>query len=205
MERYEEARALYDGLLEETTLAETELYNLGVALFRARDPEGAAEAFRRLTEARPDSRDAWFNYANALLAYEAWTRLVEVGTRLLELDPLGESSALIVARAHLESGDEQGALAQLQRLDATPIHLEGLIMRGNGPLTTLSGNVVGNAAEPGTRVGLRFSFYGPDGEAHQETEVVAPETDQRGPLEVTVEFRATAYRYEWVEDAPPGG
>ena len=90
-----EASAIYVGLLSETGLEARELFNLGVALYRATDFIAAAEAFERLTQLQPDSRDAWFNYANALFAAESWESLAAVGDRLAEVDPLGEDSGLI--------------------------------------------------------------------------------------------------------------
>jgi len=195
--RNQEAREIYDGLLSEAGLAEMELFNLGVALFRVGDAARAAEAFRQLTEMRPQSRDVWFNYANALLSAEAWETLVEVGDRILELDPLNENAGLIVARAHLEMGDQGEALRRLQQVDAAPVHLEGLMMRTVGPGTTVVGRVKGNEAEAGSVVQLRFIFYGDDGQLGFET--VALPTPPQGEIrdfEVNFGMRANAYRYE---------
>ena len=96
-----EAAAIYAGLLVETGLEARDLFNVGIALYRANDYIAAAEAFERLTRLQPNSRDAWFNYTNALFAAESWASLALVGDRLTEVDPLGENAGLIVARAHL--------------------------------------------------------------------------------------------------------
>jgi len=205
-DRWDEARSIYDGLLSERALAETELHNLGVALFRADEPERAAEAFRRVAQARPTSRDAWFNYANALLAAEAWGALVEAGDRLLSLDPLGETAALMVARAHLEAGDEPAALAQLRRIDGAPVHLEGLVLNATGALTRLQGRLVGKTAEGGSVLRLRFTFYGDGAEAQVDTALATPPPGGEAPFEVSVGMRATGYRYEIVDaSSPPDG
>jgi tetratricopeptide (TPR) repeat protein len=204
-DRWDEAHAIYDGLLSERSLAETELHNLGVALFRANAPERAAEAFRRLVEARPTSRDAWFNYANALLAAEEWPTLVEVSDRLLAVDPLGESAGLLVARAHLEMGDEQAALSQLERVDDAPVHLEGLVLQTTGSSSTLQGRIVGNEADAGTLLRLRFTFYAEDNQAQRDTAVAAPAAGESDAFEVSIGVRAIAYRYEVVGVSTPGG
>ena len=102
-----EAAEIYSGLLSETGLGARDLFNLGIALYRAGDFLAAADAFEQLTRLQPDSRDAWFNYANTLFAAESWESLATVADRLTEVDPLGENSGLIAARAHLEIGDEQ--------------------------------------------------------------------------------------------------
>jgi len=204
-DRWDEARSIYDGLLSERTLAETELHNLGVALFRADEAERAAEAFRRVAQARPTSRDAWFNYANALLAAEDWAALVEAGDRLLSLDPLGETAALMVARAHLEVGDESAARAQLQRIDGAPVHIGGLVLQATAALSRLQGRLVGNAAEGGTPLRLRFTFSGDGGEAQVDTVLAAPPSGESEPFEVSVGIRTTGYWYEIVGTPNPGG
>ena len=199
-----EARAIYAGLLSETGLGARDLFNLGIALYRANDFMAAADAFEQLTRLQPDSRDAWFNYANSLFAAESWESLAAVGDRLTEVDPLGENSALIAARAHLEVGDEQTAAEGLVRTESVPVHVEGLQLRPSEVETGLQGRVVGNTAEPGTSVHLRFTFYGPDGALGTEPLTVsAPPTGVRARFELSFAGQATAYRYELVSPTLP--
>ena len=195
--RLEEAAAIYTALLSEGELRASELCNLGIALFRSSDYRAASDAFERLTRLQPMSRDAWFNYANALFAAEAWASLTRVGDRLVELDPLGENAGLITARAHLESGDQDAALRALERTESALVYLEGLLMRPSDVETIVQGRVIGNAAAAGTRVRLRFTFYGDDGELGVEAVTVsAPSSDESTGFEVSFGTRATAYRYE---------
>ena len=199
-----EARAIYAGLLSETGLGARNLFNLGIALYRANDFMVAADAFEQLTGLQPDSRDAWFNYANSLFAAESWESLAAIGDRLTEVDPLGENSALIAARAHLEIGDEQTAAEGLVRTESAPVHVEGLQLRPSAVETSLQGRVVGNTAEPGTSVHLRFTFYGPDGALGTEPLTVsAPPAGVRARFEVSFPGQATAYRYELVSPTLP--
>ncbi len=199
--RAQEAAAIYTALLSEAELQATELFNLGIALFRASEFLAAGEAFERLTGLQSMSRDAWFNYANALFAAEAWERLARVGDRLVELDPLGENAGLITARAHLESGDQDAALRALERTESAPVYLEGLLMRPSGVETMVQGRVVGNVAEAGTRVRLRFTFYGDDGELGKEDVTVsAPLSGESIGFEVSFGTRASAYRYELIRE-----
>lgn len=199
--RRAEASALYDDLLSEKALSTTELFDLGVALFRVEEAARAAEAFRRLTALEPGSREAWFNYANALFASGQWESLVSVGDRLVELDPLNEKAALIVARAHLESGDRRAALRHVARVDSLPVHVSGLMLRSGGGGTQLQGRVVGNEAGKGDTVRLRFSFS-VDGEevATRSVPVAAPAPGEEVAFDVSVDAPADAYRYEL--DAP---
>ncbi len=199
-----EAVAIYTELLSEPGLEARDLFNIGIALYRTNNFMAAAEAFERLTRLQPHSRDAWFNYTNSLFAAEAWESLAPVGDRLTEVDPLGETAGLIAARAHLELGDEQSASEELDRTESAPVHVEGLELRASGPDTSLQGRVVGNAAEPGTSVHLRFTFYGVDGTVGtQPLTVSAPPRGTRAGFEITFEGLATAYRYELVSPLIP--
>ena len=197
--RAEEAAAIYAALLSKAELEASELFNLGIALFRSSDFTAAGEAFERLTRLQPLSRDAWFNYANSLFAAAEWESLARVGDRLIELDPLGENAGLITARAHLESGDREAALRTLERTESALVYLEGLLMRPSDAETSVQGRVIGNVAEAGTPVRLRFTFYGDDGELGAEAVTVsAPPSKESATFEVSFGSRATAYRYELV-------
>lgn len=195
--RENEAGRLYDSLLSESTLEPRVLFKLGVALFRARRHVEASQAFGRLTELQPNSRDAWFNYANSLFAARRWEELASMGHRLVEVDPLGENAALIVARAHVESGDRSAARAGIERTDAAPVYLEKLQMQPSGGETVVRGRVIGNRAEPGTPVRVRFTFHAEGAKLGSEIlDISAPEPGESDPFEVSFPDRAESYRYQ---------
>lgn len=198
--RSEEATAIYTSLLSERALESTQLFNLGVALFRSSNFDQAGEAFERLTTLHPQSRDAWFNYANALFAARDWAGLASVGERLLEVDPLGENGALITARAHLELGDEEAAMRYVAASDSLPVHVGDLQLTPVGSESVVRGQARGNVADPGTPIRLRFVFFDDGGRIGSRTVTVdAPEPDDEISFEVRVEGRAGWYRYEWAE------
>lgn len=197
MGRDAEATELYISLLSAGVLDPTEIFNVGVALFRSGDFAEAGTAFRRLTELQPDSRDAWFNYANSLFAAEAWGPLAAAGDRLIELDPLSENAGLIRARAYFEMGDEEAARAGLEQTELLPAYVEGLRLRPMGPETRLEGRIVGREAEPATELRLRFTFYGDEGLAVEEfLAMPMPSAGEIEEFELALDARATAYRYE---------
>ena len=197
MGRDAEATELYVSLLTSGILEPTEIFNVGVALFRSGDFVDAGTAFQRLTELQPDSRDAWFNYANSLFAAEAWAPLAAAGDRLVELDPLSENAGLIRARAYFEMGDEDAARRGLEETELLPIYVEGLRLRPLGSATRLEGRVVGRETEPGVNRRLRFTFYGDEGRLRDELLVIsAPPVGEDEEFEIEFEGRATAYRYE---------
>jgi tetratricopeptide (TPR) repeat protein len=197
LERHAEAAEIYSGLLNADGLEAVQLYNIGVALFRSGDYVGASRGFKRLTEIQPGSRDAWFNYANALFAAESWPELAAAGDRLVELDPLSETAGLIAARAHLEAGDEPGARSGLAQTEARPVYLEQLRVQSSGAETQVVGRLVGNVAQPGTSLRLRFEFFADQASlGTQIVTVTAPPPDASETFEVSFNGQATAYRYE---------
>jgi tetratricopeptide (TPR) repeat protein len=198
--RQAEAQEIYNRLLGDSNLGATDLFNVGVALFQGENYEQATEAFRRYTERQPNSRDGWYNYANALYAQNEWTALVPVAQRLVELDPLNENSALILARAHREAGQNQQALRALQANESHPVHVEDLEFRPGAQRTVVSGRIVGNQAAAGTPVQVRFTFFGEDGSTvgTQTVTVSAPAQGESAAMEAVYEGTppAVTYRYE---------
>lgn len=199
--RTEEADRLYGSIVSKQGLEADRLFSLGNTFFQSGAHDYAVEAFGRLVELRPRSRDAWYNYSNALFAAKAWNELASRGGRSLEVDPLGENSTLIVARAHLEVGDQERAQELVRRAESAPVHVERLEMQRPERGTAVLGRAVGNSAEPGTPVSLRFVFYGPDGKVASRTvKLSAPEPGESDFFEVTIDRRAEAYRYELASD-----
>ncbi|HEX6071035.1 MAG TPA: tetratricopeptide repeat protein [Longimicrobiaceae bacterium] len=200
--RAEEAQAIYNELLGRSDLDAATLMEIGVVLFQQKDFARAGEAFRRVTEARPNSRDAWYNYANALYAAENWQPLVTVAERLVQLDPLNYDASLILARAYRDVQQNDKALAELERMDAVPVQLGQMETRQGAGRTTVRGQVTGKKAAAGTPIQLRFTFFGENG-AELGTEMVtvtAPAPEATSNFEVVLESEtpAVGYRYERV-------
>jgi tetratricopeptide (TPR) repeat protein len=198
MGREAEARELYASLLSEENLELTQIFSLGIGLFRSGQFREAAEAFERVTQLQPESRDAWFNYANSLFAGEAWEELAAAGPRLIELDPLGENARLMTARARLELGDREGAIAYVEEVDQSPVFVDGLQMQRSGTSVTVFGRLVGNAAASGSRIGLSFTFFGDGGTllGAETVRVLAPAEGEEASFEVPFKEAAAAYRYQ---------
>lgn len=200
--RTDEAQAIYNRLLADPSLGTIDLFNVGVALFQAENYEQSAAAFRRYTEVQSNSRDGWYNYANALYAQNLWRELVPVAERLVRLDPLNENSALILARAYRETGQNQQALRTLQGNEAHPVHVEDLEFRSGTQRSIVSGRVTGNQAAAGSPVQLRFTFYGETGQTlgTETVTVTAPSKGSSAPFEVAHANAtpAVTYSYELV-------
>jgi tetratricopeptide (TPR) repeat protein len=195
--REAEAAQIFADLLSAPGLDYTQLFQIGVSLYQADQFAQSAQAFERVTQMQPNSRDAWYNYANALYAAENWAGVPPVANRLLQVDPLNENGALILANAYRELGQNDQALATLQRVETLPVILEQLTISPTESSTTVRGRVKGYAAAAGSPVRLRFTFYSDTAELGNQTVTVnAPARDATAPFEVTFAQTSAAYKYE---------
>jgi tetratricopeptide (TPR) repeat protein len=200
--REAEAQEMYTRLLGTPGLETDDYEMIGRALFTARDYNRAAEAFARVSQARPNFRDALFNQANALYASEQWEALRPVGERLLQLDPLNEDAYFMLARAQSQAGQNLDALATLERAEALPIRLSGLTLSPGDGRATVRGTVTGVSAQQGTPVQIRFTFLGEGGQTvgNQTATVNAPAPDASAAFSVEFESPTpvSGYSYELV-------
>lgn len=196
-----EAGEIYNRLLSAPGLSYDDLFNIGVSLFNAQDYARAGEAFRRVTEMTPNSRDAWYNYANALYAAQDFAALVPIAEKLVQVDPLNENSALILARAYRDTEQNEKALAALQAIQDAPIKVEDLQIRAREGQTSVTGTAIGNKAPAGSPVTLRFTFYSQATELGSQTVTVsAPAEGSSTAFEATLvnPTSATGYSYQLV-------
>lgn len=200
--REAEAQAIYNELLGRSDLDAATLMDIGVVLFQQEDYVRSAEAFERVTQLQPNSRDGWYNLANALYAAENWEGLIPVAVRLIEIDPLNYDASLMLARSYRDVGQNENSVAELERMEATPIRLQSMQTQRGAGRTMVTGQAIGNQAPQGSPVRLRFTFYGEDG-SQIGTETVAinaPARDETTSFEVVLESEepAVGYSYEVV-------
>ena len=205
-DRIQRLQAIYTGLLNETGLEARDLFNVGIALYRANDFVAAAEAFERLTRLQPNSRDAWFNYTNSLFAAESWELagdLLVIG--LTEVDPLGRerwsdrraSPPGTWRRAIRGGGVGQDRVRSSPR-GRTPV---ASVRAGHEP-PRARGKKRRRAWDPGTPpIHVLWCRGRPgDGTAHR---LGPPSGSTPRRFEISFAGQATAYRYELVSPLSP--
>jgi len=208
----EQAMAVYNELLGTPGMEPAQMMSIGVGLFQAQEFAQAANAFRQITVAQPNNRDAWYNLLNALYAQQrdpqtataqGWLDLVPVGERLIEIDPLNENAFLIMIQAHREARQQQRALHFAERNQALPVYVDNIQLRHEDGRTTLNAVASGNRARAGSPVQLEFTFYGADGQAlgTQRTTVTAPAQNAEAAFQVAMPTAAapTGFRYRVVQ------
>lgn len=174
------AQAIYDHLLNQDGLEPRDYFNIGVGLYGAEVFDRAAEAFREVAEVGPENRDAVYNYAQSLFEAEQWEVLLDVGRDLVELDGYNSSSYAILARALINTGDEQEAVRILQMGEDLAFNLESSQLQprsaGGGSVTA---DLINKSLDAGTTVTVRVHFISDDGVTVGSTDVRidAPDPD----------------------------
>lgn len=194
------AQAIY-GLLESADLELRELMNVGTGLYTSEEFEQAADAFRRIAEISPDSRDAVLNLGLSLLEAEAWDELLAVGERLVEIDPFNPYSYRLHGQALVRTGAEQEAVTVLERGEDLEFHLDHpqLVPRSGGG-GTVTFQFINKSLDRGTTVDVRVHFLGDDGAkiGHVDVRVTASEADvvEEHPADLTSSEGVTGYYLE---------
>ena len=198
LDRQDEATQIYSQLLSAPNLELVDMLSIGLALYEAQDWARAGQAFGRVTQRVPEHHDALLNQAYALYNGELWQELLPVGERLLAVDPLNQDAFQMVARAHTQLDQSQQAYAILQRLETLPARADGLILTPGSASTTINGTLVGHAAQEGSPIRLRFTFFDDSGTTlgTQEATVSAPARDQSQQFRVEFTQPASGYKYE---------
>ena len=178
--RPDSAQAIYDHLLDQEGLEPRDLFNIGVGLYSADVFDRAADAFRQVAEVGPENRDAVYNYAQSLYEDEQWETLLDVGRDLVELDDYNSNSYAILARALINTGDEQEAVRVLQAGEDLAFNLENSVLQprsgGGGSVTA---ELINKTLEAGSEVNVRIHFISDDGVAISfvDVRVDVPEPD----------------------------
>lgn len=205
MEQPDSARALYDQLLTRDDLNDQQYFNAGVGLYQIGEQELAAEAFTTVVERSPYHRDALQSLVQTLALLEDNETVLPHAQRLLELDPRNDIGNRVLARALLQTGDEDAGMEVYEEGQAWPWVMENLQLQ---PRTSGGGIVQGSlqnrSLEPGSTITLEFTFYGQGGSelTTQTVDVEAPdeEMSQVFNFQVQTEERIAGYSYEVVSE-----
>ena len=204
--RPDSAQAIYDHLLNQDELEPRDYFNIGVGLYGAEVFDKAAEAFRMVAEVGPENRDAVYNYAQSLFEAEDWETLLSVGRDLVDLDGYNSNSYHILARALINTGDEQEAVRVLQAGEELPFNLENSRLEPrSGGGGSVEAELINNSPAAGETVTVRVHFVSDDGVVIGSTDirVEAPSPEAAEPFraDLTSEENVLGFYFEVVEPA----
>jgi len=196
--RGSEAVAMYDSvLLLADSMPTLDLFQAGVAMFRVKRYDRAAEAFQRGLVRSPYYRDGLFNLANTYLslanevdstkskaeqdelkkAYgEKMRPIVE---RLVEVDPNSTAGLRLLAAAFQLSGDSDSTLAVLQRIEDLPFEITVSTFMPVGSGFDVRGIVTNLRSETAEIPAVTFDFISEDGTVVQ-SKTLEPQTLDEG-------------------------
>jgi tetratricopeptide (TPR) repeat protein len=199
----------------------------GVTDFQEQRYAEAAASFKTLSTENPYSRDAWFNYSQAVLAEAQrlagtegtpddatkqrlvglYNELEMVAKKTQELDPNNELTFMLLANAHRLRGELMGtaeagsraAYAVLEAHDAIPITVDDVNMAEQDGTMRITGVLKNRKLAAGTAVRLNFTLLQRDGSpaGQQTVTVTAPDADTETPFEVTIEPTAPAAGWKY--------
>ena len=202
MDRNDEAAEIYQGLLARTDLDSRDYYVTGIGLYNAENYSMAAQAFGRAYELIPESRDALYNYAQALYLAGELDELYPAAVSLIEMDPYNNNVYRLMAQGLMAQGDTAEAARILEEEMATlEFEIDGTILQpfgGGGGV--VNGELLNHSLDEGGSVDIRVFFYGPGGIeiGTQDISVPVPAAEMREIFRVEFDSDqdVVAYRYE---------
>jgi tetratricopeptide (TPR) repeat protein len=129
------------------TLSTNDRMAMGINAFNGQNFTAAAEAFSAILESEPYNRDAMYNAANAYYALKDGAKLVELGPRLIALEPLNEDNHKLLAQGFQLSNQQDSLIAAVTVLLAMPTSVTVTQFAPNPSGAALMGQAVGRAAE----------------------------------------------------------
>jgi len=197
-----EAQPIYDRIIASAEGADPlDLFAAGTALFNAKQYQAAARAFEAGLAKLPFHRDGLYNVANTYLSMKAGDKMLPVVQRLLEVDPLNQSTLRLLAAAHQQLGRPDSTLKVLEQIEAMPLSVSVLNFEPLERRAVLLGQVENRSQEPRSGVKLAFEFLDAKGQVVATAEV-APDAIPAGE---TADFRLApegggivAWRYKAV-------
>jgi tetratricopeptide (TPR) repeat protein len=193
--RQDEAIALYDTvLMRADSMPTLDVFQTGVAMFRAHRYQRAVEAFQKGLERNPNFRDALYNLANSYLAMaeeadstapkadlsriqrELGEKMTPVAERLVAVDPANVLSLKLLARSYQLRAMSDTTLAVLQRADTLPIDVTVSTFTVTGPTSwELKGVIANTKGQPVNVPQITFEFLSERGEVVR-TVTIDPQT-----------------------------
>ena len=147
----DEAAALEEEILAQAeaagTLSANDRMALGINAFNAKEYDKAAESFAAILESEPYNRDAMYNLANAYYALQDGEKLVELGPRLIALEPLNEDNHKLLAQGYQLTKQQDSLIAAVTVLLAMPTSITVSQFAPSPSGASLAGQALGRAAE----------------------------------------------------------
>jgi tetratricopeptide (TPR) repeat protein len=113
--RIDQAKQLLEDAVKKISNDPHAWFNLGLLYKNSDNPQGAVDAFRRVTEIDPNDADTWYFLGAAYAQQKQFPQAIDALQHALKLNPLHASAEFGISRAYQQSGDAAQARADLQK------------------------------------------------------------------------------------------
>ncbi len=185
---------------------DVDVFDLGVKAFNDKNFEEAARAFHQSLQENPNYRDALFNLANTYIQMDNADSLIEVGERLVALDPMNENNLRLLARGYQIRKNQEQTLKYVVLISELPVNVQVATFQPAGTSATLAGTATGRAAKdisdktiPPKAFSLAFEFLDGNGTVvmTQELPVKALANGEKQDISITAQGQGiVAWRYK---------
>jgi tetratricopeptide (TPR) repeat protein len=214
--RMDDALPLYDSVLARAdSMTALDLFQTGVALFRAKRFNRAADAFERGLQRNPHYRDALFNLGNTFLSLanagdtgsattaekvkrDYGAKMTPIVARLVAADPANTGAQRLLAASYQLQEMSDSTLAVLQRIEAMPFEIVVSTFQPSDGTWEVRG-IITNLKSQATQVPvITFEFLSEGGEVVETAAIDAQELPADGVVPFALVARAesvAAWRY----------
>ncbi len=173
------AGGYYSDLLSREDLSAGEYYNIGLGLTQLQLYDDGITSFQKAASLAPYNERILAQLAFVLFSAGMYDSLAVVAQKLVDNYPLNLNNLALLANAHRELENTEGALELLERREALKMEVVDLVLEGGEGEFKLKGDLHNIALEPGAAVDLEFHFYDATG-ARLASEVVSLEAPEQG-------------------------
>lgn len=173
--------AMLSSAIADGSATANDLMQMGVNLFQGQKFPEAAEAFGKVLEKEPYSRDAMFNLANVYLAEKNGPKLIETAQKLLAMEPLNTINMKLLGEGYRAANDQPKLIETVEKLVAMPtnVAVENFQITKDGAnlaatATGLDATTPGGKPLPAVAKTLTFEFLDATGTVVASKEVAVP-------------------------------
>jgi tetratricopeptide (TPR) repeat protein len=207
----ERASEIYDQLLARTDLGVREYNLIAIGAYNGNLFLQAEEAFGRAHELLPQNRDFLYNQAQSLYLHlqaqsanpdlPAAERLVDVATRLTQMDTHNRNAFRFLLNALVALGRQEEAVPVLETMETATFEFPNMQL-GAGATGgyMLSGELTNWTGEPGSTANVTFRFYDEAGMevATEQMTFTLPGTEETVAWELQVPTQAEILGYNYL-------
>lgn len=186
----EAAQQIFENMLGRDDLSFLQWSQVGIGLYRARNFDEAALAFRKAHELQPLNKETMENLANSYYQAERYDELEPLADSLVQRYPYEKVNYNLLANARTEAGEEDAALAILEAREGLTFEfLRAQLGSAGEGIYSLDGTVMNKSGAGGAEVTIPVHFLTEGGEVvvTEPLTLTLPATGETAGFQVQVQ------------------